>query len=170
MNDALDRAQAAAQARVAACGLALGRSIDTWSLVFAALALVGSVWAALQRMPLPEVWFLASLVAAAVQKYLALRVAFDEALFRDWAERWNSALATGNAKLAPTSVAADLMEFDQALAVSGLRPVHANSVRDLECRLRGARKLLGRQLLAFGMQFAACIAAILAWHFPLLTE
>lgn len=161
MSDA-DFSVAAVRARVAASALALGRSIDLWSLALAVLALAGLLGAAQPAVPLlPQTCLLVSLLAAGVQKILALRVAFDSAIFADWAEHW--ACAAGDAT---SAITADLRAFDRALAATGLRGAPDDSLRDLDSRLRGARKLFGRQLTAFVTQFAACLLAVLAMIWP----
>jgi len=162
MTESADRDHAATRARVVASGLALGRSVDTWSLVLTALALACAVGLALQAASLPLACLLVVAVAGGVQKAFALRVAFDEALFRAWAERW-SVGATGDARPgAATAIQADLLALDQALAAMGLRRGKPDCVRDLDRRIDGARKLFGRQVMALATQVAAWILAILA--------
>jgi len=158
MSDA-DFSAAAVRARVAASALALGRSVDVWSLTLAVLALAGLLWA----VPvLAQACLLVSLLAAGVQKTFALRVAFDAAIFGGWAERW--ACAVGDAT---SAIPADLRAFDEALAATGRRAAPDDSPRDLDSRLRGACQLFGRQLTAFVTQFAAWLVAVLAMHWPL---
>ncbi|MDP1610219.1 MAG: hypothetical protein Q8M11_04130 [Sulfuritalea sp.] len=162
MTDPLDRVGAATRARVAACGLALGRSVDTWSLVLTALALACALGLALQAAPVPLSCLLFSAGAGGVQKAYALRVAFDEALFRFWAERWSVNAASGDPAVVATPISADLLALDQALVAMRLRNCHGESVRDLDSRIEGARKLFGRQLIALGAQAAAWLLAVLA--------
>lgn len=139
-------------------GLGLGRRVDLWSLVLATLALVGLVWSMRQSLLWPTVLLLLSVLVAGVQKVLALRVAFDEAVFRSWAERWQRvAIGDGGAS---NPVADDLLAFDRALVVLGLRG-SAGDPRELDDRLRGAAKLLARQLMAFGLQFAVLLVTAL---------
>lgn len=163
MNEAATMAGAVARARVGASSLALGHRIDAWSLLFTGLALASLVW--LARQPgasLTQACLLLSVLAGAVQKGLALRVAFDAAIFLDWAERWRCAADAGESA---NAMAADLLAFDQALAAAGLRAAAGDPVPDLDCRLRGAMKLLGRQLIAFAVQFTVLLVAALAMSF-----
>jgi hypothetical protein len=102
---------------------------------------------------------LASILAGGAQKIFALRVAFDEALFRHWAEIWPSA-ATQN--LDSTALAADMKVLDQALADCGLRAPPDGATRDLDSRLRGAGKLLRWQVQVLAIQLAAMIIAVVA--------
>lgn len=162
MTESADRDAAATSARVVASGLALGRSVDIWSLVLTALALACAVWLALQAALLPLACLLISVAAGGVQKVFALRVAFDEALFRAWAERWSVAAVADDRAETATAIQADLLAVDQALSALGVRRAQGDSVRGLDCRIDGARKLFGRQLMAFGTQVAAWIVAILA--------
>lgn len=150
----------AARAGLVADGLGLGRRVDLWSLVLVVLALVGLTWAAWLSLLWPSMLLLLSVLAAGAQKGLALRVAFDEAVFRTWAARWHdSAIGGGDAE---GTTVDDLQAFDQGLAVAGLRKQAGGPMRDLDSRLRGATKLFGRQLLAFVLQFATLLASALA--------
>lgn len=162
MTESADRDGAATRARVVASGLALGRSVDTWSLVLTALALAGALGLALQAASVPLTCLLVVAAAGGVQKAFALRVAFDEALFRAWAERWSVAAAADDRAQAATAIRSDLLALDQALAAMGLHRGQPDSVRDLDSRIDGARKLFGRQLMALATQAAAWILAILA--------
>lgn len=162
MTESADRDGAATRARVAASGLALGRSVDMWSLVLTALALACALGLALQAASVPLTCLLVVVAAGGVQKAFALRVAFDEALFREWAERWSVAAAADDRAQAATAIRSDLLALDQALAAMGLRRGQPDSVRDLDSRIDGARKLFGRQLMALATQAAAWILAILA--------
>jgi hypothetical protein len=165
MTDA-DFSTAAAAARVAGGGLALGRRVDVWSLALTVLALAGLLWTTQQTAALlPQVCLLAALLAGGMQKVFALRVAFDAAIFRDWAGRWDRAALAGDGDPA-SAIAADLLAFDRALASTGLRALSDGAVRDLDCRLRGAWKLLRWQLIAFAVQFAVLIVAVTAMHLP----
>ena len=157
MLDSFSLAEAAARARVMATALALGRSLDLWSLALAALALAGLLW-----MTFPQtasIGLLLSILAGAVQKIFALRVAFDAALFHHWAVAWNS---NGAEVHDSNALATDLMVFDRALADCGLATPRCDVVRDLNSRLRGAARLLRRQVLAVAIQFAAVAVAMVA--------
>jgi hypothetical protein len=142
-------AAAGSRARVMAAALALGRSLDLWSLTLAALSLVSLLWLGLP--PVSAICLLLSLAAGAAQKLFALRVAFDAALFRQWGETPD-----------PTSLAAELAALDHTLAICGLRAQQGGAPRDLDSRLGGAWKLLKTQALAFAIQFAAMIVAAAA--------
>ena len=157
MTESADRDGAATRARVIASGLALGRSVDTWSLVLSAMALACALGLALQAASLPLGCLLVVVAAGGVQKAFALRVAFDEA-----AERWSVAAAADNRAQAATAIRSDLLALDQALAAMGLRRGQPDSVRDLDSRIDGARKLFGRQLMALAIQGASWLLAILA--------
>lgn len=157
MSESQNFADAAARTHTLAAALALGRSIDRWSLVLVAVTLAGLLWA-----PLPlfsRLCLLASLLAGCAQKIYALRVAFDASLFRHWSESWAVAATQ---KRDPATLAADLAAFDQTLAACGLRASSGNAARGLDSRLLGARKLLGRQALALAIQFAVVVVALAA--------
>lgn len=157
MLDSPNFAEAAARARVMATALALGRSLDLWSLALAALTLAGLLWLTL---PLTTgIGLLLSILAGIGQKIFALRVAFDAALFHHWAEKWSIDGAEGRD---PNALAPDLMVFDRALADCGLATPRGDGVRDLNSRLRGAARLLKRQVLALAMQFVAMVIAMVA--------
>jgi hypothetical protein len=163
MNEPANLAGAVARARVGASSLALGQRIDAWSLLFTGLALAGLFWAVRQpSASLTQACLLLTVLAGAVQKGLALRVAFDAAIFLDWAERWRCAADAGESAKA---IAEDLSAFDQALAAAGLRAAPGDPVPDLDLRLRGAMKLLRRQSIAFAVQFTVLLVAALAIFF-----
>ena len=164
MPEPLRGAGAAAGARVMAAALALGRSLDLWSLSLLAIALASLLWV---QLPLaPRIGLLISMAASAMQKMFALRVAFDAALFRHWAETWAETWVdtrdNAAARPDPASLAADLAALDQALALCGLRAHPGGAPRDLDSRLRGAWKLLQAQALALAIQLAAIIGAAAA--------
>lgn len=157
MLDSLNFAEAAARARVMATALALGRSLDLWSLALAALALAGLLWLTLPLTA--SVGLLLSILAGVGQKFFSLRVAFDAALFDHWAEKWSSDGAEGRD---PYALATDLIGFDRALADCGLATPRGDLARELNSRLRGAARLLKRQVLAVAIQFAAVVVALVA--------
>lgn len=157
MRDSLNFAEAAARARVMATALALGRGLDLWSLALAALALAALLWLTLPLTT--SIGLLLSILAGAGQKIFALRVAFDAALFHHWAEAWNSNGAEGRD---PNALATDLMVFDRAVADCGLVTPRGDAVRDLHSRLRGAARLLRRQVQAVAIQFATVAVAMVA--------
>ena len=152
--------QAANDARTMQAALSLGRRLDLWSLLLALLALAG-------LFGLPIAWvtrtgLLVSLLAAGVQKYFALRVAFDEQLFRNLARQWASKTPPEDA-----STLTELARLDQSLARCRQCPPKADKVRDLNSRLLGASRLLKEQVLAFSVQFASLLAAAAAAGLPL---
>lgn len=161
MNEPISFGDASARAQTIANALALGRSLDLWSLILAALALAGLLGVSLPVSS--TICLLVSVVAGSAQKIYALRVAFDEALFRQWAETWRNAANQGPA---PAQLTADLAAFDQALAACSLRAPYGGAPRNLNSRLHGAGKLLRRQVLALAMQIAAMIGAMVALHLP----
>lgn len=159
MFEAPSFARAASHARTIASALALGRSLDQWSLALVILALAGTLW--LSMPLLSTICLLVSILAGGAQKIFALRVAFDEALFSHWAETWAGAATEG---LDPAALTADLAAFDQALDACGLRAHPRGAIRDLDSRLRGAWILLRRQALALAIQFASMIGTMLTMY------
>ena len=152
--------QTANAARTMQAALSLGRRLDLWSLLFSLLAL-----ACLFILPLawlPRTAMLISLLDAGVQKYFALRVAFDEQLFSNLAKQWTDEAPTENA-----SALAALAALDQSLARCLQCPPKTGPVRDLNSRLQGASRLLKRQILAFSVQFASLLAAAAGAGLPL---
>ncbi|MGV8892729.1 MAG: hypothetical protein ACOH2K_07305 [Burkholderiaceae bacterium] len=163
MLEPLSCAAAAARAQVIAAALALGRSLDLWSLVLFTVALVSILWLSLPL--LPTIFLLASLLAGGAQKICALRVAFDAALFCHWAEVWRSQSSeTSVAQQKPdtTALMADLASLDQVLTMCGMRAAPDSACRDLDSRLRGAWGLLRQQILTCAIQCAALLGAIVA--------
>lgn len=154
-------AGAASGARTIATALALGRGLDLWSLVFVVFALAGLLWAPLPL--LSSICLLASLSAGSMQKIYSVRVAFDAELFRYWAETWSNAAIQG---CDPAALVTDLAALDQALAACGMRAPVDGTARELDSRLRGAGKLLGRQALALAIQFASMVVAFGTMRLP----
>ncbi len=153
-------AQAASAARTMQAALSLGRRLDLWSLLFALLALI-----CLFSQPLAwlsRTGLLVSLLAAGIQKYFALRVAFDEQLFRNLARQW-----TDKAPAEGSSPLAELAALDQSLARCLQCRPKTDKVRDLNSRLLGTSRLLKRQVLTFSVQFASLLAAATAAGLPL---
>lgn len=154
MPESTQPPNAAIQARLAAHWLALGSSIDIASLaltILAAAALLGLDFALVVHAIL-----LLSVMAGLAEKFFALRVAFDQRIFCDWARRWE--MADG------ISPVADLAAFDTALAAAGLRSADNPGSRPLHERIRGAIKLLTYQAALFIIQSLAILAAILCRH------
>ncbi len=157
---------AANRARFMANALSLGRGLDWWSLALLLLALLGLLWLPLTQPS--KIFLCASLVAACAQKLFALRVAFDEAVFRHWAKKWTENLAAcGTTDESIETLAADLAAFDQALNGSSVISNAKSKVRDLDNRLRGAMGLLKKQALLFTLQVFTMVCAALAMHLPL---
>lgn len=128
-------------AAIAAAVLRRGAMIHTVSLLLAGVAvLVGG--AARQ-----DVTFLAAagviVVLAAVEFWLASRVALDADLF--------DALASRDT---------DLAGFDRAMLGLGLMPP-GKAGRPLDARIRGAFRLLGLQALTLGLQVALLVVFVL---------
>ena len=157
MRESPGIAGAAARARVMAAALASGRRLDLWSLALVMLALFSLLWMLLP--PSSAICLLLSLLAGGTQKLFALRVAFDQTLFRHWDETWTSAATQG--RDAPT-FEADLTALDQTLVACGLLPQQGGAARSLDSRLHGAWRLLKRQVLAFAIQLATMIGAAVA--------
>lgn len=149
-----ETAAVSAHAGFVADALALGEGVDRWSLAFALAALL---WLVMQAVCSATTLLLVlSLLAAGMQKILALRVGFDRRLFARWAERWQGTLTD-------ETVANDLAVFDRWLSAAGVRPSGETAPRDLTSRTAGALRLLRLQLLAFVVQFAAsALAALIA--------
>lgn len=144
----------AVRACLAADGLALGRSIDTASLAFTAIAFAAALW--LDTSLAVRVLLISAVMAGLAQKVFALRVAFDRAIFCDWAQRWE--------KLDSVSSANDLAAFDSALADVGVRRPGARGERPLDERIHGAMKLLTYQAGLFIIQSLTLLAAIICRH------
>ena len=152
--------QAISDARTMQAALSLGRRLDLWSLLLALLAL-----ASLFSLPMTgpqRIGLLISLLTAGVQKYFALRTAFDEKLFRNLARQWADEMSRENA-----SPLAGLARLDQSLARCMQCPPGDDNVRDLSSRLHGASSLIKKQAAAFFLQFASLLAAAAAAGLPL---
>jgi hypothetical protein len=123
-----------------------GQAIDRLSRLLTAGTLIGLVAMQLYQVGVPLAATVAiALVALAglAQTYLAIRVGFDAALFRQ--------LAAG---------APDLADFDGAMVRLGLLPA-ANKGRPLEARIAGARHLFLRQAGALALQVVLILASAL---------
>lgn len=149
--------EAASQARITADWLAYGRAIDQSSLALTLLALAGIFWGSMS--PASQICCFGAAVLGGVQKYFALRSAFDQRLFAAWAHRWESS----------ADPAADLAALDATLAAVGLRPVPTTPGRPLAERVRGAFRLLKGQLTLLALQFAMLL--LVGWNslLPLVT-
>lgn len=91
---------------------------------------------------------LALLLLGLVEKYLALRVAFDADLFQRVAD-------------SPTSLEHSTQALDQALGALGLQPAEKGG-RPWDQRSRGALGLLRRQALLLAAQVLTLLSLILA--------
>ncbi|AAY95386.1 hypothetical protein D3X12_04395 [Pseudomonas protegens] len=90
---------------------------------------------------------LALVLLGLVEKYLALRVAFDADLFQRVAD-------------APTTLEHSTQALDQALSALGLQPAQRGS-RPWDQRSRGALGLLRRQALLLAAQVLVILSVIL---------
>lgn len=160
-----DRVQAEqhCQTALAASFLASGRTLDAWSRMLAVAALIG-LWGSGQSAS-ARGWLALSVALAALQAWWAWRVALDARIFARWARAWRQPDTRG-----VDGVTEDLRRFDRALAdwLPGMAPDPASftgASRSLAARLSGARRLLGRQLLA-GIAQALCLAGAVAATWP----
>lgn len=122
----------------------LSYTLDLWSLLFAVIAALGIFFTPV-ALSLIQAIFGLSLVLSMVQKYYAIRVQYDIALFEAWL-----------GVKSPT-----LQMLDDALqAQFGVQPSGAS----LEQRVSGVAKLFYRQLQTLGLQtFSTIIALVLYW-------
>jgi len=127
-----------------------GRRVDRLSRPLTAAALIGLLlWPAFAARPSAATVAVLALVALCglAQTFLAVRVGFDAALFRDLAHEAGSP---------------GLRDLDASLQQLGLMPA-AKAGRPLAARAAGARRLLDRQCIALLAQAAlAILGALLA--------
>lgn len=125
--------------------LGTGRLLDHFSLLFTLVAASGltlHAYGALSGTPLLNALLFIALLAGVLEKYLALRVAYDAALFAALLEE-----------------DAGIRELDAALQQQfGLQPRPGH---DLARRLAGARRLLKRQLWYVITQLGCVLCALL---------
>ncbi|MES2115815.1 MAG: phosphatase PAP2/dual specificity phosphatase family protein [Pseudomonadota bacterium] len=154
----ISMATAAERARIIAAGLATGRSLDRWSLasMLAVLLLLGILPG--PSSLLATGCFVLSILAAGAQKIVGLGVAFDEALFRDWAGIWSARAAQIGDE---TTIAQDMAALDQTLVACELLPAQGDAVRGLTSRLQGALGMLKMQALALAIQVAAMVGTVM---------
>jgi len=145
-----EQRDAAALAAFTAALLAQGPRLDLVSLALLVLGLATLLLAVVD--PGTQALLAISIATALVQHYHAFRCALDQAVFSHWATGWS-----GQPVADPQ---ADLDAFDQALSAVG-QGTTDEPPRPLPERVRGALRLLRRQMLALGVQFAAIVAAIL---------
>jgi hypothetical protein len=143
MTDPADRSLLAATAAL----LTQGRTLDCLSRLLTAGALFGLLAHAVVNDADPMLATLALLIAALagfVQSYYAVRVGFDAALFRQFAE----------------TATPDLAILDATLDRLGLLPAEKIG-RPIEARIAGARALLRMQTLALIVQIVVVLGAAL---------
>jgi len=139
--------------RLLACAhlLEQGKRLDQLSTVLSGVALAGALLAAVHYHALWMAALLAlTLLIGAVEKYWAIRVAFDAGLFARMAEADDLAAAT--------------VQLDDGLTGLGLMPA-ANAGRDWTLRCQGALGLLRKQGLSFAAQLLLAVAAVAAGVF-----
>lgn len=151
--------EAAAKVRVMVSALSIGRRLEPLSLMLLAIALV---LPAILALPLQaKIGILVSILAAGLQNYFSLRVAFDARIFNDWSKRWDRTAPVESGAL---SLEFELASFDRALAFCGLRKnttTPGTPPRGLDRRLLGASKQLKLQALALLVQFVALASVVL---------
>jgi len=166
MTETISGEEAAATARVMAAALNIGRRLEPWSVLLLAIALV---LPAILALPLlAKVGIVISFLAAGLQLYFSLRVAFDARIFSEWSKRWD--------RMAPVDSEAPLLErelasFDRALMLCGLRENTGFSgahVRAFENRLAGASRQLKFQIAALFVQFIATASVAIILQFSIL--
>lgn len=141
MTDDNDRSESATCAKVTAAWLGLGTWLDLTSLALSALAL--AVLFVQDVTATGQIGLVLGFLFGVVEKFYALRAAFDRKLFQAWAGSWTTEMA------AP---ATDMAQLDAALAALGLRSTDSAPPRNLPARMHGARRLLKIQAAALAMQ------------------
>lgn len=128
-----------------------GQRLDQLSTALSAVALAGALLAAIHyHLLLVTALLVLTLLSGAVEKYWAIRVAFDAALFADVAEADDRVAAT--------------TQLDEGLTGLGLMPA-ANAGRDWTQRCQGALGLLRKQGLSFAAQLLLALVAVAAGVF-----
>lgn len=139
--------------RLLACARLLeqGKRLDQLSTALSAVALAGALLAALHyHLVLLTGLLVLTLLIGVVEKFWAIRVAFDAALFADMAKANDLAVATAH--------------LDKGLTGLGLMPA-ANAGREWALRCQGALGLLRKQGLSFAAQLLLALAAVAAGAF-----
>jgi hypothetical protein len=154
MNTQPDLTVTAARAGITAAALDLGKSVDRWSLALMIVALLSLLWLPLSLSV--RLAIVLSIMAALVQKIFAMRVAFDQSLFKSWADKWNADARAGREM---ATHLADMAALDRALTESGL-VAKMEEMRDLNSRSQGAMRLLKKQLGVFAFQLLAIGVAV----------
>lgn len=145
------RLDSATRARLTEAWLALGASLDLTSLAITMLAMAALLFGL--EGSFAQVALLFAVVLGLLEKYYALRVAFDRRLFLHWAERWES--------LPEAKPEEDMARLDAALASAGMRKQPEQNIRDLADRQRGAFRLFRLQALALSAQGVTLLAVFL---------
>lgn len=141
------------QLHVVASLLRRGRTLDNLSTGFTLLSLaVGMLQLWITAMPLLTVWLGTLVLLGLIEKYYAMRVAFDADLFQTLGSE---------ARLLPDTTQA----LDQALIALGLQPAD-KAGRPWAVRSQGALRLLRRQLVLVAVQLLVLLGPLLV--FPLL--
>jgi hypothetical protein len=135
-----------AQAALTADSLGLGRGLDLWSMAFALLAGVALLMTAQGHDLQLSLLLTGSITIAILQKYYALRIRLDAAIFQRWADNWRYA--------GGITPAEDMAALDRALGKK------QTTVRTLADRIRGARKLLLWQISCFLFQTICLLAGL----------
>jgi hypothetical protein len=121
----------------------LSNTLDLWSLLLGVIAALG-VFFTPEPLSLFQVIFGLSLVLSLAQKYYALRVQYDIALFEAW--------------LSVKSPTLQLLD-DALLAQFGKQPTKAS----LEQRLAGLSNLFNRQIQTLGLQTIFTLTALVMY-------
>ncbi len=128
-----------------------GQRLDQLSTSLSVVALAGALLVTIHYQLLLVAGLLVlTLLAGALEKYWAMRVAFDAALFARLADAADLSAAT--------------VELDDGLLGLGLMPA-ANVGRDWTLRCNGAMGLLRKQGLALAVQLLLAVAAVAAGAF-----
>jgi len=128
-----------------------GQRLDQLSTGLSVVALAGALLVTIHyHLLLVAGLLVLTLLAGALEKYWAMRVAFDAALFARLADAADLRAAT--------------VELDDGLLGLGLMPA-ANVGRDWTRRCKGALSLLRKQGLALAVQLLLALAAVAAGAF-----
>lgn len=157
MPEELDRATAAALARLAESWLSLGAKLDVPGMVLSVLAV--AILLLKETSLTVLIGLVCVIVFGVLGKYFAMRVAFDRRLFCYWADRWESD--------ASADPGADMARLDDALSTAGLRNSRPGSSRSLQSRQQGAFRLFRNQVILFLLQCIALLMSAVAVHWAL---
>jgi hypothetical protein len=154
MTEAHGRLDSATLARLTEAWLALGVMLDLSSLALSVLAMVTLLLG--HTALLMQIGLICTVALGVLEKYFALRVAFDRRLFLHWAERWEN--------FSDAKPEEDMARLDAALAVSGIRKQPILIPRELIDRQRGAFRLFRYQFITLLAQGVAILATALIAH------